>query len=334
MDEFLEALISKEAIPVEAGDCRHCKDAIAGWRCKDCVLATPLCRACMRIYHRENPFHRIEQWNGSYFRPAALSEVGTYLLVQHHTGEQICERLRQKCNAIDSAEETKDKIEQDQLRSSLPAPAPVPDMDQYFNDMDMDMDIGGINDEEIYEGDEYDEELEATDTSDPAVEVGGPDPAVGVRVSVPEIRVVHSNGLHHIGMVTCLCRGENNQHLDLFAAHLLPASFKRIKTLFTAQVLDMFRLCNLELKASAYQFYQLLRRLTQPMDPAAVLDLYREFRRMSRIWRWMKKLKWAGYAGNAKSVKEVKPGELTIYCPACPQPGVNIPDNWKDDTAR
>src|ERR1700735_3253399 len=30
------------------------------------------------------------------------------------------------------------------------------------------------------------------------------------------------------------------------------------------------------------------------LDPAAVVDLYNEFRRMSRLWRWMKKLKWAG----------------------------------------
>lgn len=80
----------------------------------------------MRLYHRENPFHRIEHWNGSYFRPAALAEVGAYLLVQHHTGEQICDKIRHKCNLLDSAEETKDVIEQQQLRQFMPAPAPAP----------------------------------------------------------------------------------------------------------------------------------------------------------------------------------------------------------------
>ncbi len=30
----------------------------------------------------------------------------------------------------------------------------------------------------------------------------------------------------------------------------------------------------------------------------------------------------------------VEPGELAIYCPTCPQPGINIPDNWKDDSNR
>lgn len=322
-------------MPVDAGECRHCKKALAVWRCKDCVLATPLCRACMRVYHRENPFHRIEQWNGSYFRPAALSEVGTYLLVQHHTGHQICDKIRHKCNVIDTAEEAKDNIEQEKLRQFMPDPvpvsSPVPDLDQYFNDMDLDIEREvefERLDEEILDDDdggEGEDELEAEDDTGEMEEE---------NLGAPKIRVVHSNGLHHIMMINCRCRGEEVVPLDFFAAQLLPASFKRMKTLFTAQVLDMFRLCNLELKASAYQFYQLLRRLTKPMAPGDVDNLYREFRRMTRIWRWMKKLKWGGYAGSTKKVKDVKPGELTIFCPACPQPGVNLPDNWLDVIAR
>jgi len=137
-----------------------------------------------------------------------------------------------------------------------------------------------------------------------------------------------------MAMVTCQCRGVDQLPLDLVACRLLPASFQNIRTLFSAQVLDYFRLSNLELKASAYQFYQLLRRLTMPMAPAEVVDLYNEFRRMSRLWRWMKKLKWAGVGHNGKSAMNVERGELANYCPACPQPGVNLPENWKADPNR
>jgi hypothetical protein len=70
------------------------------------------------------------------------------------------------------------------------------------------------------------------------------------------------------------------------------------------------------------------------MAPEEVISLYREFRRMTRIWRWMKKLKWAGYAGSSMKVKDVKAGELAIFCPACPQQGINIPENWREDSAR
>jgi hypothetical protein len=148
------------------------------------------------------------------------------------------------------------------------------------------------------------------------------------------IRVVHTNGLHHLAMVSCRCRGTDLLPRDLIASRLLPTSFKNIRTLFSAQVLDYFRLCNLEMKASAYQFYHLLRRLTLPMAPAEVVDLYNEFRRMTRLWRWMKKLKWAGYGHNGKSPMDVGRGELANYCAACPQPGVNLPENWKEDVNR
>ena len=28
---------------------------------------------------------------------------------------------------------------------------------------------------------------------------------------------------------------------------------------------------------------------------------------------------------------DVKPGELCVYCPACPVVGVNLPENWKSN---
>lgn len=144
----------------------------------------------------------------------------------------------------------------------------------------------------------------------------------------PYVRVVHTNGVHNIALVYCSCRGRETSHSDLMAAGLVPASFVRYRTVFTHEVLDDFRLSNLECKSSAYQYFQKLRRLTSPMSPDTVPNLYHELRRMSRLWRWMKKLKWAGVAHRPDGSIDTKPGELANFCPACPQPGVNIPDNW------
>ena len=148
------------------------------------------------------------------------------------------------------------------------------------------------------------------------------------------IRVVHTNGIHHLAIVPCQCRGEHHIILDLVASNLVPTSFTKIRTLFTVQVLDHFRLCNLELKASAYQFYQLIWRVTLLMRPAEVVNIYHELRRMSRLWHWMKRLKWAGYGHNQKNPLNPELGSLANFCPACPQVGINIPDNWKDDENR
>lgn len=98
--------------------------------------------------------------------------------------------------------------------------------------------------------------------------------------------------------------------------------------------MDYFRLCNLELKASAYQFYQLIQRLTLPMGQPEMLNLYHEFRRMSRLWRWMKKLKWSGYGHNQKDHLNPPAVSLAIFCPTCPQPAWNLPADWKNDTNR
>lgn len=149
----------------------------------------------------------------------------------------------------------------------------------------------------------------------------------------PFIRVVNTNGIHHIAVVSCSCRGQENTHCDLMAARLIPTSFNRYRTMFTHEVLDDFRLDNLECKASAYQYFQKLRRLTSATDPDSVPNLYHELRRMSRVWRWMKKLKWAGSGiGPTPSVQSPSgPGDLANFCPTCPQPGINLPENWKSD---
>jgi hypothetical protein len=115
---------------------------------------------------------------------------------------------------------------------------------------------------------------------------------------------------------------------------LILTSFTCYRTLFTHATLDDFRIANLECKASAYQYFQKLRRHTSPMAPDTVPNLYHELRRMSRLWRWMKKLKWAGFAHKDEETTVASPGELANFCPACPQVGINIPDDWLSDEKR
>jgi hypothetical protein len=109
------------------------------------------------------------------------------------------------------------------------------------------------------------------------------------------VRIVHVNDIHHLALVTCSCRGHENIPLDLMFSRLVPTSFVRFRTLFTVTVLDHFCLSNLELKASAYQYFHFLQRMTMPTAPTQVINFYHELRRLSRLWRWMKKIKWAGY---------------------------------------
>ena len=148
------------------------------------------------------------------------------------------------------------------------------------------------------------------------------------------IRVIHTNGVHHIALLNCACQGNTQIIKDLMYAGFLPTSFKRVRTVFTTAVLDLFCYSNLELNASAYQFFQLLRRMTKPLAPAEVINFYHELRRLSRMWRWMKKLKWAGFGHKYADPMKPAPGELAVFCPACLQAGVNLPDDWLQDPNR
>jgi len=50
--------------------------------------------------------------------------------------------------------------------------------------------------------------------------------------------------------------------------------------------------------------------------------------RVSRQWRDLKHRKWHGFGHDTG--RDPSNGGLALFCPTCPQPGVNIPDNWKN----
>lgn len=64
----------------------------------------------------------------------------------------------------------------------------------------------------------------------------------------------------------------------------------------------------------------------------AVQDRYRELLRVSRQWNNLKLRKWSGYGHEA--AEKIPAGGLVNFCPACPQPGVNLPEDWKEDPER
>ena len=54
---------------------------------------------------------------------------------------------------------------------------------------------------------------------------------------------------------------------------------------------------------------------------------------MVRQFRHIKLLKRAGRANERDGIRATKPGGLAVVCPACPQPDVNLPSDWRDAEA-
>jgi len=124
------------------------------------------------------------------------------------------------------------------------------------------------------------------------------------------VRVVHTNGLHHIALVSCACQGHENITMDLIYAQLIPTSFDQIRTLFTTAVLGHFRFCNLEMKSSAYQFFQLLRQIMMPMNPSRVVNLYHELRRLSRPLAMDQEVEVGWICTKARPTDQPEPGSI------------------------
>src|SRR6266403_2353650 len=57
------------------------------------------------------------------------------------------------------------------------------------------------------------------------------------------------------------------------------------------------------------------------IDKACGQDRYRELMRVTQQWRQLKTMKWHGFGHRSDNPNA---GDLALFCPACPQPGINI----------
>ena len=151
------------------------------------------------------------------------------------------------------------------------------------------------------------------------------------ELQCPILTVVDTTGVHEMRTRFCRCHSltSNPLHTQLLKMGLYPSSTERTRTVFTFRVLHHYDLINLEGKMSAWQYYSTLRRLSSNVFPDVVVDRYRELMRALRQWRDLTSRRRAGLPMD-KDLR-LEPGGLALFCPACPQPGVNLPVNWKDD---
>ncbi|KAJ7787930.1 hypothetical protein B0H14DRAFT_3095293 [Mycena olivaceomarginata] len=77
-------------------------------------------------------------------------------------------------------------------------------------------------------------------------------------------------------------------------------------------------------KVTTYNFYSGLEKLTDNSGLRKMKDRYKGFMRTMREWRHLVMLKCGG-----RGERQDRLGELAVVCPACPQPGINLPADWE-----
>ncbi|KAL1714108.1 hypothetical protein EV715DRAFT_295467 [Schizophyllum commune] len=171
------------------------------------------------------------------------------------------------------------------------------------------------------------------------IQVGHPE---GERCPAPrrgnvDFTIIHVNGLHKVAVDFCGCQSHSEAvpyREQLLRSRLIPATVHDPQTCCTFEVLHLFHLLTFNAKTTAYDFYASLERLTDNPGTRGLQNRYNSFLRCVRIWRYLTRLKQAGRANDTiRAPSNVLPGELALPCPACPRPGVNLPDNWQDAPA-
>ncbi|KAJ7468406.1 hypothetical protein B0H11DRAFT_1732318 [Mycena galericulata] len=146
--------------------------------------------------------------------------------------------------------------------------------------------------------------------------------------------VLHENGIHEVAVDFCGCENElmaGPPDIQLLRAGWFPATHERPQTCATLVVLEKYHLETLQAKTTMYDFYGVLEKLT---DNTGIKppDRYHEWIRMCREYRHLMLLKRGGRAPSYATGGPAATGrgELAIQCPACPRPGVNLPEGWED----
>ncbi|KAF9487015.1 hypothetical protein BDN71DRAFT_1485392 [Pleurotus eryngii] len=78
-----------------------------------------------------------------------------------------------------------------------------------------------------------------------------------------------------------------------------------------------------------YNYYSALQKLTDNSGTRRLPSRYKEFVRMKLEYAHLKSLKRAGRIHDPSGVSGTKCGELTVVCPACPDPEVNLLRDWE-----
>ncbi|KAF9508989.1 hypothetical protein BS47DRAFT_1365591 [Hydnum rufescens UP504] len=140
--------------------------------------------------------------------------------------------------------------------------------------------------------------------------------------------VIHTNGVHSIRVMFCGCSNAPHHRVQLLRRHWFLSTVLQPKSCAMFEVLHQYQLLSLSSKISIHHFYDMLERLTDNTGLVPVLNKYKSFCRMVHEWRHLKMLKRAGRGNDPSSVLGTASGELAVICPACPEPGVNLPEEW------
>ncbi|KIJ89697.1 hypothetical protein K443DRAFT_117632 [Laccaria amethystina LaAM-08-1] len=143
--------------------------------------------------------------------------------------------------------------------------------------------------------------------------------------------VFDTSGPHFVTIDYCHCSDDPlTNWTQLLREQWFPATLTCPQTVFTFDSLETFHELTLQGKMNLYDYYNTLIRRFDNANIATPIRRYSEIHWVFRMWRNLMALKRAGRGHDWGGIDSTSKGELMVECPACPHPGRNLPDEWKN----
>lgn len=148
-----------------------------------------------------------------------------------------------------------------------------------------------------------------------------------------KLRVLDSSGVHDVNVLFCGCPSAKPHYIQLLRRGLYPATIGqgKIGTVATFRYLEQLHLLTLTTKASVYDFYRAISKMTDNTGLKVVPWRYKGLMRMCLQWRHLKLLKRHGRGNESSGVAGTREGDLVVPCLSCPHPGINLAAGWQED---
>ncbi|KAH7905401.1 hypothetical protein BJ138DRAFT_1138292 [Hygrophoropsis aurantiaca] len=142
--------------------------------------------------------------------------------------------------------------------------------------------------------------------------------------------VLDTLGVHVVALDFCNCESALSHMRQLLRMEWYPATATEPKSAITFRALEHLQMLSFESKGSAFEYFRTLSRLTDNTGVVSTKDRYEALLRMIRQWRHLRSLKRSGRGHDPAGIEATREGECAVLCPACPQPGKNLPSDWKE----
>ncbi|EMD31060.1 hypothetical protein CERSUDRAFT_60542 [Gelatoporia subvermispora B] len=140
-----------------------------------------------------------------------------------------------------------------------------------------------------------------------------------------------TSGIHKVCIRWCECsrsHGGAQLYTQLLRVQWYPASVDRPRTVFTFDALNTFHLLTLQGKLSLYDYYNGILKKANNTGLGKEVFRWNEISVVVRQWQHIKMLKRAGRGHSSTGIEATPSGGCAVLCPACPQPGLNLPEGW------